>query len=133
MNIDEKYLTIIKEFLAKKISPYFIVLFGSAAKGKLREDSDIDIAFLSDQRFSDYEVFLYGQELANLLDREVDLIDLEKASTVFQAQVLSTGKVLYCSDEIKKMLFHVLVLKKYARLNEERQCILKKYEERGSL
>jgi len=131
--MEEKYLTTIKEHLIKKISPYLIIVYGSGARGKLRENSDLDIAFLSEHRFSDYELFMYGQELANLLDRDVDLVDLEKASTVFQAQVLSTGKVVYCSDPIKKMLFHMFTFKKYARLNEERKYILKKLEERGSL
>ena len=36
---------------------------------------------------------MLSQELADLLNREVDLIDLDKASTVFQAQVLNTGTV----------------------------------------
>lgn len=131
--MEEKELSIIKKFLIGKISPYLIVLFGSAVKGNLREDSDIDVAFLSDHVFSDYDIFIFSQELADLLGRDVDLVDLSKASTVFQAQVVSTGKVIYCTDENRRMLFQMLALKKYARLNEERQCIFKKFEERGSI
>ncbi|GAB6158039.1 hypothetical protein JCM39194_12390 [Desulfotomaculum varum] len=131
MHLDDKTISIIKQYLAEKISPYLIVLFGSAADGRLMAHSDIDIAFLSEQKFSDYEVFLTGQGLADLLNRDIDLVDLEKASTVFQARVLSTGKIIYSKDENKRMFFHMLVYKKYARLNEERQCILKKIEESG--
>lgn len=133
MFIENKYISTIKNYLIEKISPYLIILFGSAVTGNLREDSDIDIAFLSEQSFSDYEIFMIGQGLANILDRNVDLVNLQKASTVFQTQVISTGKVIYCSDEKKRMLFYMLTYKMYARLNEERQCIFDKLKEGGSI
>lgn len=133
MFITDKHLLIIKQYLARKISPYLIILFGSVIKGNLRESSDIDIAFLSEKHFSDYEIFMFSQDLADMLGREVDLVDLAKVSTVFQAQIISTGKVIYCQDEKKRMLFYMLTYKKYARLNEERQCIFDKLEERGTI
>jgi len=124
---------LINKYLRKKISPYLIILYGSFAKGKARKDSDVDIAFLSDNKFSDYEIFMIGQGLADILGKDVDLVDLSRSSTVFQTQVISTGKVIYCSNEKKRMLFEMTVLKKYARLNEERQHILKKVMECGSV
>ncbi|MEG6520893.1 type VII toxin-antitoxin system MntA family adenylyltransferase antitoxin [Desulfotomaculum sp. 1211_IL3151] len=133
MLIDNKILSVIIQYLQEKISPYLIVLFGSVVKGNLRESSDIDIAFLSDQHFSDYEIFMYGQDLADRIGRDVDLVDLNKASTVFQTQVISSGRVIYCEDERKRMQFYMLALKKYARLNEERQCIFDKLMERGTI
>jgi predicted nucleotidyltransferase len=131
--VEEKKVNLIKDHIIERVSPYIIYVFGSAAKGKMVEDSDIDVAFLSDRRFGDYEVFMIGQKLASLLDREVDLVDLSKASTVFQVQVVSTGKVIYCNDERRRMFFEMTVLKKYAMLNEERQCILEKVRERGTI
>ncbi|SHK30362.1 Nucleotidyltransferase domain-containing protein [Desulforamulus aeronauticus DSM 10349] len=130
MFMDEKQQDLIKDFLKKKISPYLIILFGSAARGHLRNNSDIDLAFISNQKLDDYEVFMLSQELADLLNREVDLIDLDKASTVFQAQVLNTGTVIYCSDFARKLRFHALTLKKYTLLNQERECVLKRLEGR---
>ena len=35
------------ELLINKLSPVFIIIFGSAAKDMLREDSDIDVAVIS--------------------------------------------------------------------------------------
>ena len=131
--MNEKSLSLIKNYLITKISPYLIILFGSIVKGNLKENSDIDIAFLSKQKFNDYDIFMIGQGLADLIDKEIDLIDLEKASTVFQAQILHTGKEIYCTDKNKKILFQALTYKKYARLNEERAPIIKKIEERGIL
>lgn len=133
MDIEDKGTLVIKQYLLEKLSPYLIIIFGSTAKGNLRKDSDIDIAFLSERRFSNYEIYMHSQSLADLLGREVDLVDLDKASTVFQARVISTGKVIYSQDETKRMLYYMLTLKKYARLNEERQCILRKLEERYHL
>lgn len=132
MVIADKHISLINRYLTEKISPYLIILFGSAAKGNLRKDSDIDIAFLSEKHFDDYDIYIYSQELADILGRDVDLVNLEKASTVFKAQIIGTGKVIYCTDEKKRMLFYMLTYKKYARLNEERQCIFKKLEERGT-
>lgn len=130
MSIDKQKIDLIKDFLANKISPYLIILFGSVVHGNLRSDSDIDIAYMSNHKLDDYEGFMLAQELAGLLNREVDLIDLEKASTVFQAQILNSGRVIYCSDLKRKLHFHALVLKKYAMLNQERACVLKRLEGR---
>lgn len=58
-------------------------------------------------------------------------MDLEVASTVFQARVITTGKVIYCDNETKRMLFEMVTLKKYARLNEEKRNIMDKLFERG--
>jgi hypothetical protein len=54
---------------------------------------------------------MISQDLASKLNRDVDLIDLNLASTVFQAQIIHTGKVKYCSDELKKAQFELKVLK----------------------
>lgn len=124
---------LITDYLIQRISPYLIILFGSAAGGNLRKDSDIDIAFLSDRKFSAYDIFMIGQGLADILGREVDLVDLNNASTVFQAQIISKGKVIHCSDKTKRMQFYMLTLKKYAKLNEERQYIFNKLERRGTI
>lgn len=120
----QQEVDLIVKCLAQKISPYLIILFGSTLTKNTTLESDIDLAFLSRQKHTAYEVFIVSQELADMLGREVDLVDLSKSSTVFQARVMSTGKVIYCSDETKRMLFHMLALKKYARLNEERRVII---------
>ncbi|WP_227762749.1 type VII toxin-antitoxin system MntA family adenylyltransferase antitoxin [Zhaonella formicivorans] len=133
MELTEKELKLIVGHLQKKILPYLIYIFGSYVQGKARKDSDLDIAFLSEQKHDSYRIFVTAQELAGLLGLDVDLIDLNQASTVFQMQVIRTGKVIYCSDENRRMLFHLLALKKYVKLNEERKCILERIKERGSI
>jgi len=132
MQIKPGQLELIKDYLLEKISPYLIIVFGSALTGKMLPDSDIDTAFLADREHNAYDIYMVGQELADMLGRDVDLVNLGKASTVFQARVLTTGKVIYCSDDTRRMFFAMYTLKKYARLNEERRCILDKITGRGT-
>lgn len=125
---------IIVDHLIEKLSPFLIVLFGSTVKGNIHRESDIDIAFLSNHKNLDqYEIFMIAQELAAKLNRDVDLIDLDQASTVFQAQIVQSGKPIYCADEQKKAEFEIKALKMYAKLNEERAEILKKINESGTI
>ena len=122
----------IVEVLKEKLSPFLIILFGSTVKGNVHKDSDVDIAFISNKKEIDkYELFMIAQELASKLNQEVDLIDLKQASTVFQAQVIHSGKVIYCTDEHKKAEYQIKTLKMYAKLNEERSPILKSIDESG--
>ncbi|QIB26993.1 type VII toxin-antitoxin system MntA family adenylyltransferase antitoxin [Caloranaerobacter azorensis] len=121
----------IKDILINRVSPYLIVIFGSAAKKRLRKDSDVDIAFLSDKYFDDYEIFMISQELADVLNRDVDLIDLNKATTVLKAQIIGNGKIIYSKNDRKVSEYRIRALKEYCLLNEERQVILQKIKERG--
>lgn len=119
-------IKLINEFLTEKVHPYLVYLFGSSVNGIFRDDSDIDIAFFSDNEFSDYEVFMLAQEIADIVRRDVDLINLKKASTVFKAQIVGSGEVIYCTDDKRRMYFEMYAFKEYARLNEERAGILER-------
>ena len=123
MNLKEninKSILLLKDF--NIISVY---LFGSAAKNELNPESDIDIAFLSFLDVDEYECFMKAQELAEIFKRDVDLIDLKKASTVFKAQIRGTSSLIYCNDDVKRAYFEMRALKEYALLNEERAEIIK--------
>ncbi|MBC2578868.1 type VII toxin-antitoxin system MntA family adenylyltransferase antitoxin [Clostridium sp. DJ247] len=115
------------------VEPYVIYLFGSGVKGIFRQDSDIDIAFLSDKEISDYDLFMVSQELADILKREVDLINLKNASTVFKVQVIYNGEKIYYLDDTRGAYFEMYSFKDYALLNEEREIILNSIRERGSI
>jgi uncharacterized protein len=124
--------TIIR-YLKEAASPYLIIMFGSTVKGNSTAESDIDIAYLSENALDKYTIFMTAQGLASELNKDVDLIDLNKANTVFQAQIVHTGKVIFCSDVRKKMEFEMKALKKYAKLNEEREPVLRKIKESGAV
>lgn len=106
-------------------------MFGSFVKGNVRDDSDIDIAFFSEKAISSYEIFMLAQDLASMVGREIDLVDLRQASTVLRAQIIGTGKPIYSSDDYFRAEFALRALKEYALLNEERQVVIDSITERG--
>jgi hypothetical protein len=69
---------------------------------------------------------MISQKLADELKREVDIVDLRKASTVFKAEILRNGKLIYNSDNQEKMHFQLGILQDYVFLNERRQEIINK-------
>jgi uncharacterized protein len=124
----------IQDFLKSKINPTFIMVFGSYAKNSIHKKSDIDVAFYSeDQSITSYEIFQLAQELADKIKIDVDLVNLRTASTVFRAQIYTTGTVIYSTDDTLLKNFQMTALSMYAKLNEERETILKKIGESGSI
>jgi predicted nucleotidyltransferase len=76
------------------------ILFGSAANGKLRPASDIDIGILCSvgkDMGLDEELAL-GAELERVLRREVDLVRLDTASTLLRFEA-SRGRCLHEARE----------------------------------
>jgi predicted nucleotidyltransferase len=133
MGIDNIEIEKIIEILIANFNPYLIYFFGSVLTDNFREDSDIDIAFLSDSKISDYDVFIIAQNIADIVNRDVDLINLKNSSTVFKAQVIGNGKVIFCNDNNRRMFFEMRSFKEYTLLNEERQVILDNIKKRGSV
>ncbi len=79
--------------LDARIHPFAVYLFGSAVRGTLRNDSDIDLAFFTDMALTPYEQYLISQEAAELLHRDVDLINLQNVETVSRQTHESDGRV----------------------------------------
>ncbi len=132
-HLNEVQLSKAIELLVEEFNPIVIYLFGSSSRNELREDSDIDIAFLTENDIDTYICFMKAQELADIFKREVDLINLNTSSTVFKAQVVGTGKNVYCGDDTKRMYFEMRALKEYALLNEEREVILNRIKKEGTV
>ena len=131
MSIADNIVSIVRDYLVQVLKPHTIILFGSSVKGYFREDSDIDIAFISAQEFKSYDLYLLAQALVSEVGREIDLVDLRQASTVFKAQVLGSGQVIYSNDPKELADFQIRTLKEYALLNEERAEILRNISVRG--
>ncbi|RKD25614.1 DNA polymerase subunit beta [Ammoniphilus oxalaticus] len=124
----------IEEFLVQKLNPDYIIVFGSYAKGFAHQESDIDLAFYTrDQTPNAYDLFLVAQELADLLQVEVDLINIANASTVFKAQIFSTGSLIYARDEALYLNHRMTALSMYVKLNEDRAVVLREIKKGGSI
>jgi uncharacterized protein len=109
-------------------------VFGSYAKGNIHKNSDIDIAFFhEDSILTSYDIFIVAQELADILNMEVDLVNLRTASTVFKSQIYTTGMIIYSKDDTLLQKQQMTALSMYAKLNEEREEILKNINESGCI
>ena len=98
-----------------------IYQFGSQAQGGTHKESDIDLAFLAPKLLPPIQRFDLEQELASLMGKNVDLIDLQESSTVMRMQVISNGQCLFSSHDAEREQFETFVFSSYARLNEERR------------
>lgn len=109
-------------------------VFGSRADGTMNGESDWDIAFLTDRAPMDtLERWKLAQALAAELNADVDLIDLQAASTVLQFQIITTGERLFCTDHFFCENFEIMVYSSYQYLQEERKEILEDIKKRGSV
>ena len=68
--------------------------FGSVAMGRDRADSDLDLAALFRRRPTALELLEAREELAALVGRPVDLVDLDCDAPILAMQVLRHGKLL---------------------------------------
>ena len=110
-----------------------LYVFGSRAQGEARPDSDLDLAVLVGTELPETKLWETAQHLASRIGMEVDLVNLSKASTVMQMQVVRGGRRLYCADEQVCGEFEDFVYSSYARLNGERAGILQDIAQRGRI
>ncbi|WP_051920631.1 type VII toxin-antitoxin system MntA family adenylyltransferase antitoxin [Thermodesulfobacterium hydrogeniphilum] len=88
----------IKDFLEKDPNIVFALVFGSAATGKLRKDSDIDVAIYVKNPVSEYELLSLMQKLSDLIKREVEIVVLNEVSPLLRHQVMKNRKELFIKD-----------------------------------
>lgn len=122
-------IAVIRQQVAAVLAIY---RFGTWATPYERADSDIDLAFLGDS-LPRTQCWAIAQELARIAGRDVDLIDMRRASTVMQARIIAEGERIYCSHDNKVALYECHVFSDYARLNEERRDILNDIKAGGSV
>lgn len=74
-------------------------VFGSAARGELREDSDIDllVEFDVDRKVTLFTLFDLQAELAALLGRTVDVVPKRGLKPLIRERVITEARVLYAA------------------------------------
>jgi len=123
MKLSDSEIEIIIDTLRSDIpSLQAIYIFGSFADGTANDSSDVDIAYLSEDRLSDTKRWELSSKIARLLKRDVDLIELRGADTIFRYQIISTAKRVYGGGyEVES--FETLVYSFYLRFKQERKPI----------
>ena len=119
---------IIRTILAAYPDAQAIYLFGSYGTEDEWPDSDADIAVLlpplQAKQVGSLVMSPLCADLASLLKRDVDLINLRLVDTVFQKEIVFADRRIYCGDEYAADEFEMLTLSYYQRLNEERAEII---------
>ncbi len=106
-------------------------VFGSAANGHLHTGSDIDIAVMQEQRIGTDQHLALTEQLANALQRDVDLIDFSRSTSVMHQQILTTGQRILCRDALTVDNYEVFCLTEYLHFNARRQAQLRDVMQRG--
>ena len=103
MEIDPKMLESLKTYFEGREDIAFAFLFGSAARGRVRREGDVDIAvYFKPEKEVEWEAFNKTYEgenrtaldLERLLKKEVDLVVLNRARAVIADEIIRKGKPL---------------------------------------
>jgi uncharacterized protein len=112
-----------------------IYLFGSFGTEHEWPNSDIDIALLLPPTQAKLENNLPLSQcrfdLEEALHKGIDLLNLRQVTTVFQQEIINSGRLIYVSDQYGVDEFEMLVWSFYQKLNEERQAILESFLKTG--
>jgi len=126
--LEQHIVDVIRRELHGVIAVY---LFGSRARQQARSDSDVDVAVLLDGELPPLRRWEIQERLAAELNRDVDLVDLARASTVMRAQVVTTGTPILDADPARRRRIEGESLAAYARLNEDRREVLERVAAEG--
>ena len=95
-------------------------IFGSVAQGKPNALSDVDIAIIIDRQQINEEAYSYGYKAEILADlikllktNHIDLVILNEANTLLKHRVLYFGKLIYTTNERKRIAFQTTTINKY--------------------
>lgn len=106
--MDTETLIKISRDLERNKGIIFAYLYGSAARGEMREDSDVDIAVFIET--PEEEPLLEAQlslELEKIAKRSVDVRIINHLPAIFIHQVLKNGKLLFSKDDKLRVDFEV--------------------------
>ncbi len=129
-----------EDIIIRTILTYFatvqgIYLFGSFGTDHEWPDSDVDIALLLPPVEAKLERnLLLSQcrfDLEEALHRGADLLNARLVSTVFQKEIVISGRLIYNADQYAVDEFEMLAMSYYQKLNEERRKILESFHRTG--
>jgi predicted nucleotidyltransferase len=131
----DEYAVIVRTILEHYPTTQAIYLFGTYGTAGEWPTSDVDVAVLLPPAEARHQPPLMLTPcqcaLADALGKPVDLLNARAVSTVFQKEIIASGRRLYCADDNAVAEFEMLTLSYYQKLNDERQAILRSFQETG--
>jgi len=106
----------------------FAEVFGSYASGKQTSSSDVDISIAAYDELPFATLQEIRKKLNDILDRDIDLVDLNAVSGLILKEALTTGRIVINKDPelyaalMKKMLYNQAdMMPYYNRILKERR------------
>ncbi len=94
MNPHQKKIDELADFLSGIESILVAIVYGSYALGTANDKSDFDLAIAGEQTFSIDEFADLHRRISSHLQKELDLIDLNRANGTVFKQALTTGSII---------------------------------------
>lgn len=129
--IKEK-LECIKQYLTSNFECEAILLFGSYARNTQNSESDIDLAIKLKKEIQPKELFAIKRKLEDILEKDIDLIDLDNTQDGIRYEILINGIIIYVKDEFKFELYKLDMYREYLELNESRKEIIDNIKKGGN-
>jgi predicted nucleotidyltransferase len=123
MSLDLSFLQRSKQLLIDDTRIDAVWVLGSAAKGTMRTDSDIDLALLPGDgiNLSFMDLMELSSRLTLVSGREVDCGILDNHNLVYAHQAIMTGQLLFTRNRDRSGLRSATLLGLYYEFNEDRQ------------
>lgn len=110
-----------------------LYLFGSRARGDAQHASDLDLAVLAQGPVDPVTRHQLRTSLEVTLGCDVDLVDLDRASTVLQLEVIRDGRLLQEKEAGQALAFEARVLSEYANLLDATKTLRHDIQQRGTV
>ena len=135
MIINELELKDISSVVAEELAALY--LYGSSVKGRLREESDVDIAILPSHKIDEEERLILIAKVEGIIDkllrgkgtrREISILDLRGkfVPLTLQYKVITEGILLYEKDTLERIEFENTVKGEYFDFKSFLQRLRKK-------
>lgn len=108
-----------------------IYLYGSVVTEMFRADSDVDIAVLILEPLTVDDVIYFKNNLGLLLRRDIDLLDMRRASVEMAFSVLRSSIQIFSADLLLVGLYETALMSMWSDLQIDRRGIVEDIAKRG--
>lgn len=116
MKLDTNSFKKIKKYFSQKPNVVAAYLYGSQARGDAKKHSDIDLGIVFNKKESKpfhLPQAVFAEELGKILNRKVEIQDLNICRIDFAHRVLSEGRLIHSGNERKRINFEEKILRTY--------------------